>query len=80
MNTSIESTKPSVTAGFAWSDIVKFVVGAVLVGLLTFGAHRVLGSVEEPEADVASEEVDADYFPPAYAFRAIDFDDPFNAY
>ena len=81
MNASSKSTKAAVP-GFSSSDVVKFAIGAVLVALLAVGGHGVSGSVAEPDTDtdVANEEVDSDYFPPGYAFHAVDFDDPFEVY
>lgn len=61
---------------------MKVLTAIALVGLFTMGAHGVLGSVAEWQVDAAyeEEEDDYDYFPPAYSFRAIDFDDRFDRF
>lgn len=72
----VKLTEPRVTR-----RIVKCLIAPALVALMLLGAHwNVFGSVSEVEPEAAYEDAEIDYFPPAYAFRAIDFDDPFNAY
>jgi hypothetical protein len=73
---NVKRTEPRVA-----SRIVKCLIAPALVALVMLGAHwNVFGSVHEVQPEAAYEDAEIDYFPPAYAFRAIDFDDPFNAY
>src|SRR4051812_360499 len=60
--------------------IGRFLIAPAFMAVLMLGAHwSVFGSQAEAELQAMEEESQSDaYFPPEYAFRAADFDDPFN--
>jgi hypothetical protein len=60
--------------------IGRCLIAPALVAVLMLGAHwSVFGSQAGAELQVMEEEAEADsYFPPEYAFRSADFDDPSN--